>query len=140
MSRLAAMPSHLIYYEYRCHHQALIDVVPALRHHAVKSYSAVLRTCHQILVEQTAARSRQCCQHKEAYPLVVAEVNAFLPAASRKQEQRNHCKNDTGPLPAVQPFSKYGHCSHKRHHRTCGIDGTDNRQGEMCYGEIAEYP
>ena len=59
------------------HHDTLIDIIPALCHHAVEPHPAILRACHQVFIKQSTACSHHSCQYQEEDPLIMLEVYAL---------------------------------------------------------------
>lgn len=69
------------------HHEALIDVVPALHHHTVEPHSTFILRCHEVFVVESADSTEHSGKDDEIYPLVVFEVDALLLAASAEHEK-----------------------------------------------------
>ena len=69
------------------HHEALVDIVPALHHHAVQSHTSTGRRSHEVFVVKTADCPQQRGEHDEINPTVVLEVDAFFLAATTEHEE-----------------------------------------------------
>ena len=122
------------------HHEALIDVVPALHHHTVEPYSTFILRCHEVFVVESADSTEHSGKDDEIYPLVVFEVDALLLAASAEHEKGCDSQRHTNPLINVEPFAKDEQGSHQYHYRTGGIDWSDDSERQMLHTEISEYP
>ena len=122
------------------HHEALVDVIPALHHHPVESYPALFHWRHQVLVVQSANSTQQGCQHNEVYPVVMLEIYPFFLPAATEHIERDNGEQDTDPLIDVETFAKEQERTHQDHHGSCSIDRSDNGKGQVLHGEIAEHP
>ena len=88
------------------HHPQLVDVVPRLHHHAVKSKTTILGGGHQVFVVQSTYSTQYGGKHHEVDPLVLLEVDAFLLATSAKHEEREDGQQHTYPLIKVESLAK----------------------------------
>ena len=72
--------------------------------------------------------------------MVVFEVDTFLLATATQHQERSYRQKHTNPLPDIQTLTEDQQGTHKHHHRTSGIDRTDNRQRQVFHAEIAKNP
>ena len=72
--------------------------------------------------------------------MVVLEVDAFLLATTAQHQERQDSQCNTSPLPSVQPFAKDQQSAYEYHHRTRGIDGTNDGQRQVFHAKIAQHP
>ena len=126
--------------QHQAHHEALVDVVPALHHHAVKPHAAVACRSHEILVVKAAHRPEQGGQDDEVNPTVVLEVDALLLSAAAQHEERRHGQRHTNPLVEVKAFAEHYERAHEHHNRARGVDRPYDGEGQMLHAEIAEHP
>lgn len=122
------------------HHEALVDIIPRLHHHAVEPYSALTLRCH----EEFVVESTDCSQHSSANnhidPMIVLEVNAFLLAATTEQQEGDDSQRHTYPLPHVQSLTKEEQGAYEHHHGTGGIDRAYDGKRQMLHAKIAQHP
>ena len=124
--------------QHRSHHETLVEVVPALHGQPRQPQTAI--HSHQVLVVESAEGSQHGSSNGTHYPAVMAEVDAFLTPAAAKQEEAHDGQHDTCPLQEVQPFAKDEQSSDEHHDGPSGIDGADNRDGQMLHADVAKQP
>ena len=74
--------------QHRSHHHTLIDVIPRLYRHSIKSYSTIRNRSHQIFVVQSTHSTHDRCSHHGKQPSVMLEVDTFFLATFTQQEKR----------------------------------------------------
>ena len=126
--------------KHNTHHHTLIDVIPRLHHHTVKSHPPILCRCHQIFVVEATHRSQHRSTYNHVDPVIVLEVDTLFLSATTQQEERGYRQQHTNPLPNVQSLTKEQQRTHQHHHRTGGINRSDNRQRQMLHAEITQNP
>ena len=68
------------------------------------------------------------------------EVDALFSAGAREHVETYHGDDDTDPLPKVQSLRKEGQGTNEHHHRTGGIDGAYDGDGQVLQAEVGEEP
>ena len=126
--------------QHRSHHEALVNVVPRLDRHPVKTDASFSDRSHQILVVQTTDRTQYRSPNDGKHPSVMLEVNAFLLSASTQQEERENGEQHPNPLIEIEPFAKDEHGTDQHHHRTSGIDGTYQCNRQMLDAKVSQNP
>ncbi len=70
----------------------------------------------------------------------MGEVHPFAPARTAQHEERHESQPHADPLIEVEPLAEDEHGAHQHHHGACGVDGSDNRYGQVFDAEVAENP
>ena len=126
--------------KHREHHKELVDVVPRLDGEFVESHTVIGRRGHEKLVVESADGTQHIGQDDKENVLVVLEINTFLPARTRKHVEANHSNDDTHPLPEIKSLGEECECADKYHHRTGGVDRTDDGDREMLETKVGKEP
>ena len=119
--------------EHHAHDEALVEGEPRLHHHAIE-------LAHEELIVQGAHGTEQRGQRHTVDPTVVAEVDALLLAATAQQHKRYHSQQYAYPLIGIEPLAKEEQRTKQYHHRTRGIDGAYDGDGQMLHTKVAEEP
>ena len=134
LERRALMPLRIPQQQEDGTHEAhLIDIVPRLHQHGWE-------LLHEVFVVQTADGPEHGSHDQHENPSIMLEVDALTTPCPTEQEEGDDGQRDTYPLVEVEPLSEDEQGSHQHHHRTGGIDGAYDGEGQMLSGKIAEYP
>ena len=122
------------------HHAQLVDIVPRLYSHLVQSYTTSRRWCHQEFVVESGNGAQDIAEQHKDNPFVVLKVDTFFLSASREEVESNHGCNHTQPLEEREFLTKDGKGTDEHHDGACGVDRSDDGQGQVLDAEVAEEP